>query len=281
MKGKTGRVRLLLVDDEMDFLTSTTKALMRRGFDVTQARYGATALKILESESFDVAVLDVKMPGMAGDELFREMKRRWPRIPVIMLTGHGTVEQAFQTSREGVFEYLSKPCDIEKLARVARKAMATYKQVEPSRRLQPIDEKIRLLIVDDEKELLKSLSKALGRRGMRVTTADDGAKALEIIGKQLFDVVLLDVKMPKTDGVTLLYLIKQAQPLCEVILFTGRPSTSIVVEGVRRGAFDFLAKPQDPEALVAKILAAYKSSRSRAAEAERKQIDGLMETHKY
>ncbi len=281
MKEKAERIRLLLVDDEMEFLTATTKALKRRGFDVTPARYGETALKILESESFDVAVLDVKMPGMDGDELFREMKQRWPRIPVVMLTGHGTVEQAFQTSQEGVFDYLSKPCDIEKLVRVAGKAMAAYRQAGTSGRLQPIDEKIRLLIVDDEKELTESLSAALTRRGMRVTTADDGAMALKTIGKQLFDVVLLDVKMPKIDGVTLLFLIKQAQPLCEVILFTGQPSINTVVEGVKRGAFDFLVKPQDPEALVARILAAYKSSRSRAAAAERKEIDGLLETHKY
>ncbi len=281
MKEKNGRIRLLLVDDEMDFLTSTTKALKRREFDVTPARYGATALKILEQEPFDIAVLDVKMPGMDGDELFREMKQRWPSIPVIMLTGHGTVEQAFQTSREGVFDYLSKPCDIEKLEQVARKAVAANKHAKTSGRLRSIDEKIRLLIVDDEKELTQSLSVTLSRRGMRVTTADNGAEALKTIGRQLFDVVLLDVKMPKIDGVTLLYLIKQTQPSCEVILFTGHASTSIAVEGVKRGAFDLLVKPQDPEALVGKILAAYESSRSRAAEAGREQIDGLMETHKY
>ena len=124
MNEKRRPIRLLLVDDEIEFLASTAKALERRGFRVTPVRYGTTALKILERDPFDVAVLDVKMTGLAGDEVFREMKRRWPDIQVIMLTGHGTVEQAFQISREGVFDYLSKPCEMERLAQVVREAAA-------------------------------------------------------------------------------------------------------------------------------------------------------------
>ena len=125
MKPKGKRTRVLLVDDEAEFLDSTAKALSRRGFEVQQAENGELALRMLEKRQTIVAVLDVKMPGMDGVDVFREIKLRWPSIAVIMLTGHGSVGQAFATSKEGVVEYLAKPCDIDKLAAVIRKAAAS------------------------------------------------------------------------------------------------------------------------------------------------------------
>jgi DNA-binding NtrC family response regulator len=62
------------------------------------------------------------MPDMDGISVFNNIKRDWPSIPVILLTGHGTIQEAFETSKRGVFEYLSKPCDIEKLADMLRRA---------------------------------------------------------------------------------------------------------------------------------------------------------------
>ena len=122
MKDKTKKTRLLLVDDEEEFLIATSQALERRGFEVTTAANGSDALELLTESEYDVAVVDVKMPGLAGDELFREIKRRWPYVPVVMLTGHGTMTQAFTISKEGVHDYLTKPCDMNHLAKVARQA---------------------------------------------------------------------------------------------------------------------------------------------------------------
>lgn len=278
MNADRKKVRLLLVDDEVEFLQSTARALRRRGFEVTTTQNPAIGLKLLENETFDVAVLDVKMPGIPGDKMFREINKRWPEIPVIMLTGHGTLEQAFETSRDGVFEYLTKPCDVEKLAQVCLNAVAASMRKEISSG-EPEDdpEEIRVLIVDDEQDFRDSLSTALRRRGMLVATASGGEEALNQLDKSACDVVLLDLKMPGMDGLELLKRIGSAQTLCEVILLTGLPTVPTVIEALKEGAFDYVVKPQDTELLVRKIRKAFKQARSRAAEGRQREVEKILD----
>lgn len=247
------RIRLLLVDDEVEFLEVTSKALTRRGFTIGLAHDGETALRILSRQSYDVVVMDVKMPGIDGVDAFRQIHQLYPNLPVILLTGHGTIQQAFETSRDGIFEYLTKPCDIEAIADTARRAHEQHPMGQEASPVEDEDRPIRLLLVDDEPELLESLATALARRGMTVTTAESGEAALRLIGAQGFDVALLDAKMPGMDGITLLRLIKKAQPLVEVLVLTGHPSMGMAVEGLREGAVDFLMKPQSPDVLATKI----------------------------
>jgi len=276
MSEQNARIRLLLVDDERDFLNSTSRALERRGFDVGTAADAKAALRLIEERGFDVVVLDVLMPGMPGDELFRRIKELRPGLPVIMLTGHGTVQQAFQISREGVFEYLGKPCEVDELARVAR-AAAGGAAAAPAQTAAGEAGEVRLLIVDDETELLESLGATLRRRGMRVATAASAAQALERLNDRLFDVVVLDVKMPGMDGIELLGRIKAAQPAAEVILLTGHPTAATGVQGIRGGAFDYLTKPYDTEELAGRIREACASARARHAEARKREVDDLLQ----
>jgi CheY-like chemotaxis protein len=109
-------IRILLVDDEEAFTMNLTKLLRLRNFDVAAAFNGLQALDMLNPDSpFDVIVLDVKMPGMDGIQVLRRIKRVCPGSEVIMLTGHATLESGIQAMREGAFDYLMKPCDIEDL----------------------------------------------------------------------------------------------------------------------------------------------------------------------
>ena len=153
MTGFREEIRVLLVDDEREFLEAVAPGLGRRGFEVSMADSGTAALELLANQTFDVIVLDVKMPGINGVDTFREIKRSVPDLPVILLTGHGNMDQAFETSREGVFEYLTKPCDVEKLARVARRA-TEVSLTKGSRDTMAVEE-IRLLLVDDVRRGLK------------------------------------------------------------------------------------------------------------------------------
>jgi len=253
---------MLLVDDESDFLESTSRALERRGFQVTRAQNGLSALAELERGTFDIAVVDVKMPGMDGLELFRTIRQRLPELPVVILTGHGSIRDAFQTTKEGLYQYLTKPCEIEELAVLARRAAGGKKMVEvpdPAADLQGA----RVLLVDDEVELTRSLAKVLGRRGLRVTTASNGGEALALFGERRFDLVVLDVKMPQVGGVEVLRRIKAVDPSVEVILLTGHPSVRTAVEGLESGAFDYLLKPPEIETLLAKLEEAYLRRRDR------------------
>ena len=106
------RVKLLLVDDEERFLSTTRILLEKRDVEVETATNGFDALKIMDEKNIDLVILDVKMPGMDGVETLRKMKRRFPIVEVIMLTGHASVESAVEGLKLGAFDYVMKPCDI-------------------------------------------------------------------------------------------------------------------------------------------------------------------------
>lgn len=268
-------IRVLLVDDEEEFLASVCKPLVRRGFEVTTAPDGKRALDLIGARTFDVAVLDVKMPGMSGDQVFREIKKMRPSMPVIMLTGHGTIQQAFQTSKEGVFDYIAKPCEVGELIEVLRKATAEIRSRGADDPSLSEEEQVRLLLVDDEVDLLASLSKALERRNMSVASAQDGEEALILAAGKVFDVVVLDMKMPGMGGMATLLRFKESYPLTEVILLTGHPSSPQAVEAMRRGAFDFLMKPVDIAELVRRIHEAAAKRSARVREERARRIEEL------
>lgn len=120
------------------------------------------------------------------------------------------------------------------------------------------DSKIRIMLVDDEQQFVVNLGRILQGRDFAVTTAFDGVEALETMrGGTGFDVVVLDVKMPRMDGITALKAIRQLSPQTQVIMLTGHATLQSGIEAVRGGAFDYLMKPCDIEDLIAKILEAY------------------------
>ncbi len=114
---------VLLVDDEQPFIDTMTKRLRKRNLKVLSALSGQAALEILDkNRNLDVVILDVKMPGMDGVATLQEIKKRYPLIEVVMLTGHATVESAVEGMKLGAFDYLMKPCDIEELLQKVNQA---------------------------------------------------------------------------------------------------------------------------------------------------------------
>jgi len=109
-------IKLLLVDDEKPFLDTITKRLEKREMTVSAVYSGEGALIELENnKTIEAVILDVKMPGMDGIETLIEIKKKFPLVEVIMLTGHATVETAIEGMKLGAFDYLMKPCDINLL----------------------------------------------------------------------------------------------------------------------------------------------------------------------
>lgn len=111
----TENFNVLLVDDELEFLEIQVKRLTKRGLNITMASSGEEGLSVIKGKKFDVAVLDVGMPGMDGIETLREMKKIDPLMEVIMLTGHASVEVAIEGMELGAFDYLMKPMDVDEL----------------------------------------------------------------------------------------------------------------------------------------------------------------------
>ena len=116
------KFKVLIVDDEQDFLETILKRLKARKIDVTGAESGAKALELLRAQEYDVIVLDVKMPGMDGIETLKEIKKRKPLVEVIMLTGHASVESGIQGMQLGAFDYVMKPAALDELLEKIRQA---------------------------------------------------------------------------------------------------------------------------------------------------------------
>jgi DNA-binding NtrC family response regulator len=108
-------IKVLLVDDEKDFVEMLALRLKEVGEKVTPAYNSKECLEVLEKKDIDVILLDIKMPGMDGIETLREIKKKFPLVEVIMLTGHGTIETAVEGMKLGAFDYVLKPADFDDL----------------------------------------------------------------------------------------------------------------------------------------------------------------------
>jgi len=116
-----------------------------------------------------------------------------------------------------------------------------------------------VLVVDDEVQFVETLVKRLAKRSIRVGAAYSGHEALEKLaagGPTKTDVVILDVKMPELDGLETLARIKEEHPLVEVIMLTGHATVESAIEGMKRGAYDYLMKPCEIDVLLEKVVAA-------------------------
>ncbi|MFH1052304.1 MAG: response regulator [bacterium] len=119
------KIKLLIVDDEINFLNSIAQRLEMRDFDVTKATNGNEAIKAVNQDKFDIALLDLKMPGMDGKQVLEILKSEHKYIEVIILTGHGSLESAVECTKLGAFGYLPKPYELDKLLDILKDAYET------------------------------------------------------------------------------------------------------------------------------------------------------------
>lgn len=142
MSDEMKKIKLLIVDDEEDFLNSIAERLGLRDFDISTASEGKLAVKIAQKGKFDVAMLDLKMPGMDGMELLQILKKKHKFLEVIILTGHGAIDSAVEATKLGAYSYLEKPVDFEKLLeelKNAYEARLKKKFEHDKKRMEEID----------------------------------------------------------------------------------------------------------------------------------------------
>jgi DNA-binding response OmpR family regulator len=116
------KIKILLVDDEQEFVETLAERIKMREHDSEVALDGEQALKKMEDDIPDVVVLDLKMPGIDGMEVLRRIRKAYPKVQVIMLTGHGSEKDEEEARKLGAFEYLEKPVEIDKLMKKIKKA---------------------------------------------------------------------------------------------------------------------------------------------------------------
>jgi DNA-binding NtrC family response regulator len=121
--------KILVVDDEEIVCLSCQRILTEEGYEVHTRLSGPEGLKLLAEDPFDLAIVDLKMPGMDGIEVLQAIKRDYPQIPVIMITGYATIESAVEAMKSGAFDYLPKPFTPDEVAVVVKKALETRRMM--------------------------------------------------------------------------------------------------------------------------------------------------------
>ncbi len=113
---------MLIIDDEEQLVEAFRKKLSRDGFSVSSAFTAREAFAVMKKHTFDVCVLDIRLPDMDGVDLLKSIKKNEPNLEIIMLTGHASVDTAIQSMKLGAYDYLSKPCKLTELSNVIQKA---------------------------------------------------------------------------------------------------------------------------------------------------------------
>jgi len=116
------KINLLIVDDEEQFLNSISRRLKARDFHVIAVDRGEKALEAARKQEIDIALVDLKMPGMDGEETLKALKKEHEWMEVVILTGHGSVESAVECIQDGAYKYLQKPCELDTLLEVLKEA---------------------------------------------------------------------------------------------------------------------------------------------------------------
>ena len=150
-------IRVLLVDDEETLLEYLSKRLLKLGFTVKATFSGEQAIEVAKEEHYDVAIVDLKMPGIDGVETQKRLRQIQPFLQCIVLTGHGSIESALESGQEDAFQYLLKPVDHDELVAAIREAHKKKTEVQDAKFREQLD------------QIHKS---GLGAHGMRKAIAD-------------------------------------------------------------------------------------------------------------
>ncbi|HEX8203033.1 MAG TPA: response regulator [Isosphaeraceae bacterium] len=230
---------ILLVDDDVDICRNLSDILTDLGYRVDVAHDGPSALELVERTPYDLALLDLKMPGMDGLTLYRRIKALRAGLVAIVVSAYASRATAEEALSAGAWHVLAKPVDFPRLLGLVDEALG-----------QPL-----VLVVDDDREFCTSLWDLLRDRGYRVGLAHDERQAAKALGDTAFKVVLIDMKLPSGDGGRVFDLVRRTNPAAHTVLVTGaRPEMDQLIQRVlAEGADAICYKPFDVDALLATL----------------------------
>jgi DNA-binding NtrC family response regulator len=228
--------RLLIVDDEQDTCSNLSDIFTELGFQVDVAYDGPTALELVRRNTYDVALLDLKMPGMDGLELYRRIRRISAETVAIVVTAYASSATATSVLDAGACRIVPKPVDLQKLFHLVAEAMN-----------QPL-----VLVVDDDHDLCESLWELFRDLSYRVGLAYDVPEAVSQLRARYYRVVLVDMKLPTSDGTEVLACLPQANPQARSVVITGHRSEmeQLVQKALASGANAVCYKPFEMELLL-------------------------------
>jgi len=227
---------VLLVDDEPNMLRTLSAILSREGYDVTTADDGEQAVELCRQRSFDVVLMDVRMPNLDGVEAFRRIRRHREGVRVILMSAFGEAELKEAALNDGAIAFIDKPLDIEHVIRLIADAAETA-----------------ILVVEDDETTAASLHDSLVQRNYHVTIVGSPHDALEMVEQIKFDIIFIDVNLPTMNGLELYLAIKQITPSSVAVMLADMQDEFIRIarEAVQQTAYTVINKPIDLDELFA------------------------------
>ena len=232
------KLKILVVDDDQDFAESLALLLVGRGYEVVVAHSGEEAIRIFRDNDFDIAFMDVKLPGKNGVESFMEICEFKPDARVVMMTGYSVEQLLDEAVENGVWGVLHKPLDMKKF-------LSMIEKIQPN----------GILIADDDPDFAMSIKELLTSKGYSVFVATDGREAVERILSNGIDVLLLDLRMPVLNGLeTYLELKKAGRAIPTIIITAFVDEENGTIKRLRDlSVSGVLRKPFDPRELLSTI----------------------------
>ena len=228
-------IRILVVDDEPGMRKSLADILLDEGYDVKLAEDGREAVDLCSRETFDVAIMDVQMPGLNGVEAFRQIRQHSPGARIILMSAFGVDDLKYQALDEGAIAFLDKPLDIDAVVHLIENAADTA-----------------VLVMEPDEALETQIHDSLKAHNYRVTSADSPHQVLELLEQIRFDIILIDVELPVMNGLDLYLAIKRLTPAALAIMISGAAEEfrELARQAVAQTAYTFVQKPLDLENLL-------------------------------
>lgn len=225
--------KVLVVDDNQHIQQLLVETLQETGYQGAGSSSGAAALERLKSEKFDLVVTDLVMPEMNGLSLLLEIRKNYPDLPVVIITGYAFENIAREAEEAGAAAFLAKPFRISKIEKVVEEALGKKK------------ESVAVLVVDDDPHFLEFLGDSLKSKGYAPLKAQSFEEALALMKTHPVRFAVVDIGLPGSSGIELARRLKAENPHLPVVLVTGR-SLLDMEEALGDDQIDMLLKKPIP-----------------------------------
>ena len=251
-------IKILIVDDDQMNCDLLQNVFTRHGYIVMSATSGSEGLNLFRKHTPRITILDLRMPGMDGLTVLKEIRAIDPHAPVIVLGGGATEVQENQARALRVTDFIRKGLSLDILVEAVHRiailpvppaAASVSSTGRPA--IQPIDESV--LVVDDDHLVCDLLVQFLSLRGYRAVGVKDGIDALNMVDDTPPDVILLDLIMPGMSGVEVLRLLREKEYQGGIVIMTGSHNEELLEEAWALSPQEVLLKPIDLERLLTTI----------------------------
>lgn len=228
--------KILIVDDEKEFCESTSDILEAKGYEVESESSGPAAIAKVKEKTFDVILMDIKMPVMNGVETFKQIKKISPKTIVIMITAFSVEALIKEALEEGAFGCLRKPLEIDKLVE----------------QIEQVKDGMLVLLTDNDPGTRETFKDVLESKGYKISTAATGEDAIKIATERPQDILFIDMKLPTLNGFEVYLEIKKINPKSITVIISayGVDMKNLIDKALKKGAYTFINKPLDMDKIL-------------------------------